>query len=778
MGKIIFFVYICKKLVIKKGFNMKKLPCLCLCLCLVLCASAQTQQGIVKTKGRRATSVSAAQKGAGLSGATIQLKDRKVVSGSGGAFSFPVRSGRYVIQSVKKQGYVLVDPDVLTKQYSYSTNPLTLVLETPTQQADDKLEAEHNLRVTLQRQLTQREEEIRQLKRDNQITHEQYQQAMRDLYALQQSNERLIAEMAERYAMIDYDQMDDFTRQLDDLLLNGDLVRADSLLRASVNDIDSYIADIHSERAIQEAEQAELERRQDNLAQSRQGTQAKADHAAKVCYGHFVKFVMENEPDSAAAYIERRATIDDGDVQYQFDAASFFQKRGVTDKARYYYDRALSAARAMGQENQPLLAHTLNNVALLYPQQSRNNEAEPLFQEALTIYRRLNEENPQVYQRYVASTLNNLALHYANNYYGLSQSEPLFTEALEIYRALSEDDAHAFQPQVASVLSNLGILFDENNRFNDSEQAYQEALSIYRALATATPAAFDPDVASTLNNMSALYFRNDVNGKESVEMLREAADIYRRLATQDLPLHGDKLAAVLLNLAVQCNAYKLTAEADGAVAEALAVYRRLVESGRTQSRPVLALKTYEQGITFFQRDEMAQSELLLRESAQVYRELAELEPDTYQPLLARSLRNLATVFDKLHRWDEGGQCYQEELDINRHLAESNPGQYNADMARSWGNLSSHVLYTGDFGKAIEYARNGLECDSTKLFIQANLALAHLCQGDIDQAKAIYQQYKGQLRDTFLDDLSQLEALGVIPRERQDDVAAVREFLSR
>ena len=42
----------------------------------------------------------------------------------------------------------------------------------------------------------------------------------------------------------------------------------------------------------------------------------------------------------------------------------------------------------------------------------------------------------------------------------------------------------------------------------------------------------------------------------------------------------------------------------------------------------------------------------------------------------------------------------------------------------------------------------------------------------------YQQYKGQLRDTFLDDLSQLEALGVIPRERQDDVAAVREFLSR
>lgn len=758
---------------------MKKLLCLILCLGAVLSAAAQTQTGIVKTKGRQ-TSRGRVQPGTPLGGVTVRIKGRTaVVTKASGSFSFPMPGRRFSVVSVSKPDYVLNDPDVLTRQYSYSPNPFYLVMETRSQQIDDKLEAERKIRENLQNEVKRREQEIERLKAQNQLTREQYQQARVELYALQRSNEALIAEIAEKYAMLDYDQMDEFKRQLDDFLLNGDLVRADSLMRAGVGDIDAYIAEIHSERAIQEAEQADLDRRAQNLKQSQKFTQAKEDRADQVCYGQFVKFVMENEPDSAAAYIERRAGIDADNVRFQFDAASYFHKRGMPDQARYYYDRALSAARQQSvADNEILLAHTLNNVAMLCSG-GPDNEVVPMFQEALSIYRRLAADDPQVYQPHVASTLNNLALHYSGaGHDALSRSEPLLLEALDIYRALDGENAGTYRQQSAQVLNNLGVLYDENSRFNDSEQCYIEALDIYRALARESSSPYDADVASTLNNLSTLYYRNGQPGPEGIAWLNEAVEIYRRLAGDDLPPYGGKLAAVLTNLAQYQYRCNHDAAGDSAASQALDVYRLMVSSGLNSVRPDLALKAYEQGVRCFQRNEMDQSEHLFSESVMNYRELAELEPSVYDPLLARSLRNQAAALDRLQRWDEGGKCYQQELEINRRLARTNPSRYVTAVGRSLGNLAGHYLYLGDFDQAIALAGEGLACDGTLHFIQANLALAHLCLGHTAQAMELYERYKAELKDTFLDDLQWLHRLGRIPPEREGDVRAVMDLLNR
>ena len=103
---------------------------------------AQTQQGYVKTKGRLNSNGSVIA-GTRLSGTTITVKGgNAVTSGSNGTFSLTIPNNNYYLQSVQKQGYVLTNPDVLAKQYAYSKNPLVLVLETPSQQADDQLAAE------------------------------------------------------------------------------------------------------------------------------------------------------------------------------------------------------------------------------------------------------------------------------------------------------------------------------------------------------------------------------------------------------------------------------------------------------------------------------------------------------------------------------------------------------------------------------------------------------------------------------------------------------------
>ena len=126
-------------------------------ICICLCSVAQTQQGLVKTKGRLAANGSVIS-GTRLSGVMVTVRGRNaVLSGSNGVFSLAIPGNSYYLQNVQKQGYVITDPDILSRQYAYSKNPLILVLETQEQQTDDKLLVERKIRRNLQRQLRQRE---------------------------------------------------------------------------------------------------------------------------------------------------------------------------------------------------------------------------------------------------------------------------------------------------------------------------------------------------------------------------------------------------------------------------------------------------------------------------------------------------------------------------------------------------------------------------------------------------------------------------------------------
>lgn len=753
---------------------MKKLILLIICLCALTASLAQTQAGYVKTRGKMGSNGHVIP-GSRLAGATVRIKGHNaVVSQTGGTFSFPIPGGKFYVQGVTKQGYVLTDPESTIRQYDYSSKPLMLVMELPERQTADKLENERKIRRTLQRQLQNREDEIEALKEENRITTAQYQEALRQLYDQQQSNERLISDMAERYSRIDFDQEDEFNLRISDCILNGRLTEADSLLR-SKGDINARIeelnqhheANVQTRSNLEKSEAMELKNRQD---------------IAQDCYHFFEKFFMEHQNDSAARYIELRARLDENNPQWQFDAGCFFQKRGRQQQADEYYRRALDSARELAKNDpqafDPMLAHTLNNVALLRAEQRRIDQAADLYQEALDIYKRLAQEMPQVYDAYVASVQNNLALLYSNSKNTFVDSEDLFSEALGTYLNLAKEDARAFMPRVAAVMNNLGLLYNTNGYFQESEKMHSDALDIYRKLASNEPQAYQADVAATLNNLAALYHHNGVNGQECEAMLDEAVRIYRQLANDDMDLNGPKLAATLSNLAIQHHNHRLSDKGYMTNEEELAVYATLAQNAPGIYLPQLAQKAYELGITCYQTDRLEQSSRFFRQALDAYRGLATNDPETYRPDVAKVLRNLATVLDMLHQGQQSEELYLEELAINQELAKADPAQYEPDVARSYGNLANHALLKGEFQQAVELSQQGLTHDNTKLFIQANLALAYLCLGDMTRAREIYQQYAGSLRETFLDDLHQFGALGVIPPERQADAQAMIEYLSK
>ena len=164
-----------------------------------LTISAQPlQKGIVKTKGRMLNGKLVP--GKAISQAKIVLGDNSNLLSDtlNGFFSFFVRGNNYSIKDVKKSGYQLVDPQVC-RQYNYSTNLLYLVMETPSQQMEDRLKAENSIRETLQRKLKQREDELEKLKAQNKLTQEEYQKACLQLYNDNKNNEKLIADMASTY---------------------------------------------------------------------------------------------------------------------------------------------------------------------------------------------------------------------------------------------------------------------------------------------------------------------------------------------------------------------------------------------------------------------------------------------------------------------------------------------------------------------------------------------------------------------------------------------------
>ena len=154
---------------------MKRQICLVLMLFVATIGFAQTQYGYVKTKGRMVNGKHVP--GQGLNGATVSIKGCTpvLVKSNDGSFSFPIPSQTFMVQQVQKKGYELVDADALKKSYTYSSNPICLVMETPEQQTQDQLDSERKIRRTLQRQLQQREDELEALKEAHGITLEEYQ---------------------------------------------------------------------------------------------------------------------------------------------------------------------------------------------------------------------------------------------------------------------------------------------------------------------------------------------------------------------------------------------------------------------------------------------------------------------------------------------------------------------------------------------------------------------------------------------------------------------------
>ena len=295
-------------------------------------AQTQTQSGVVKTRGRMVNGKLVP--GTLLSGATVQVEGRQAILAKDGRFSFPVKDGKFTLKSVTKQGYTLVDADAC-RQYQYSATPLQIVMEEPGKLQADQLAKERALRRELERRLQQREEEREGMN----VSLQEKNRMLEELDQQREDNEKIVKEMAQYYATLDYDQLDEFQRQVSQLLENGELERADSLLRTR-GSMTERIRQLRSEQQAEAKEETEIAQQQQYIDQSLEGVQKKIDITAAECESYIELFKKSHQYDSAARYMAIRAELDTTKYEWQNEADNyFFYYMGDYDKTLKYNSR-------------------------------------------------------------------------------------------------------------------------------------------------------------------------------------------------------------------------------------------------------------------------------------------------------------------------------------------------------------------------------------------------------------------------------------------------------
>ena len=324
---------------------MRKLLLFILCCVIVLGTMAQIQRGFVRTIGRSndGKTVIGVER---LKDVSIKFGDnRGTVSVDNGVFEFEVKGGEFTLQSVSKQGYVLVSPNNLPRVYERSSDLLEIVLMDLNEQVKVQREVEKKIRRQLDKQYKKELSELRSLRKQKKITEEEWRAGMQEIYEQQEKDENLIKEMAERYSRIDFCALNEQNRLIARYIIDGRLAEVREMIHGK-GSMDERI------RKNKQHREANVEGRK-NLEKSEQYEGKSAADIAQDCFNMAEIFLESGQADSALCYLKKRLAFDTTNAIWLIDIAELY----VEEKEDYlsaleYYNKALTIyAERFGEED-------------------------------------------------------------------------------------------------------------------------------------------------------------------------------------------------------------------------------------------------------------------------------------------------------------------------------------------------------------------------------------------------------------------------------------------
>lgn len=295
-------------------------------------AQSYSQFGYVKTKGYKD------KVGDRIEGVRIKVKGRNGAyrTDSRGEFSMDGLDKKYILERIERLGYELLDGEIIGTNIEVSTEPLRIVM------------------VSRQQLAAEKEAILNELLREYEKTKTQNIQLQTDIANLQKA----FAEMADRLARVDYDQMDKKDREIHECLEKGDFAKADSL--------------ILSKGAIQE-----------RINNSIRGDKSILND----CYILATNAILRNDIDSALVLLDQRAELAPTNIDCLLDVGmAYLNFQTNTEKAIEYYTQALFFSKKKYGKNHMLTIKCNFCLASAFFMNRNFNETIPLIHDCIGSY--------------------------------------------------------------------------------------------------------------------------------------------------------------------------------------------------------------------------------------------------------------------------------------------------------------------------------------------------------------------------------------------------------
>ena len=631
----------------------------------VLSCCAQTQKGFVKTLGR------VDQKGVALSGVSVRVKGEHnpVLSKADGTFSlsFPDKKNgdTYSLLQVQKSGYELNEIDIIGRQYALSDKvPLTIVMVSKAQLQADKQRIENKAFQTAEKNYKAKLAVLENQKKENTIAIEEYRQKLLEIQSNFEKYQSLIDGLAEHYAHVDYDVLDEKEREINICIENGELERAEALLNQL--GIQQRIARIEQQLA---SGQHLMDEAQADMA----AVLKKQEKDAEYLYLLYTIALARFDKENARQYIETRAALDTTNVEWQIEAGSFvFQMLADFGSASVYLNRALLHGISQFGKQSAIVAECYNNLGEIKVANEDYKAALELHEKCLAIKKNI----PGISNHSMATSYSNMG--------GLYNRMGNYEEALKKHQYALELEMESDTPNLMDIAlrySNIGVDFFKLGNYEKALEYMTNALDIQNKVSN----GIHPDVAVSYNNIASIC--NDMgNYAKALEYLEKALEINKTIYGS---LHPS-VAGSLNNIGYanySLGNYKKALECfEEAQAAFIAIYgerHSIVASGfNNLGQLYSAIGQKEKAMEYLKRSLVIKKELL----------------GEAHPAVALTYGNIGMEYYYLKDYQSALDYHQKALAIYQKCYDHD----HADLEICYNNLGLAYSELGEYDKALEY----------------------------------------------------------------------------
>lgn len=670
---------------------MKRICSIIAILFAVAALQAQNQQAIVKTRGKLNDNGNVIP-GRGLAGAFVKIKDGNThESKAEGLLSFPVPGGKYCIEKVtyvdreSQEQYQLIDWDELGRQNEYSTKPKDILVATQYEMNEDRLDEEMRAREVLMANYRKRQEEIKRLQAENQISREEAQRLRQQLVEAQANEEKLISDMAERYSKMDFDRLNDFDRQFAHFIRSGQLMRADSLLRTQgdLSAMEDTLRMLREENAagreIIAEDEATLARKKAVQANNEEYEKQYLEKIADNYYKRYEIFSQQYQHDSAAYYLERRAILDTTRVEWQYEIGSYIVSYLVDyNKALSYFQRCLFCAKTQHEDLNKYIALSLNNIGLVFFYQNDFSQALSNFENALKIWESAFSKD----YANVAAIHSNIGL-ISSSMGNYSQALSKFEAALKIQKSVFGKN----HSNVALILNNIGFIYYSLGNYSQALANFEDALKIWES-------AFGKphySMGTSLNGIGAVY-RSLGNYSQALLYYESALKIRKSVFGENHP----DVAVCLNNIGSVYHSLGKYSQALACFESALKIRTSIFGEGHSSvaecfhniSAVYQSLGNYSQALS--------NCESALKISKAVFGE--------NHPNVASHLYLIGSVYYSLNEYPQALSNLENALKIQKSVL----GENHPDVGTSLNAIGTIYKSLGNFSQALSYYESALK----------------------------------------------------------------------